>query len=350
MEEISDLKILLFLIIFTLIIVVHEGGHCLVGKKCGIGVKEFAIGLGPTIIGFTHKGTKYSIKLLPFGGVCIFEGDDGDTDSPSSFRNASVWSRIATVAAGPVMNFLLAFFLALFVVGSIGYDKPEIYSVMDGYPASEAGIVSGDEIVKINNTNIDIYRDITLWTMFNSGKTANVTYRREGKLYTAVITPKYSTEDGRFLFGFSGPNGYTKGNPLEVVKYSAIEVRYWIDATCKSLLMLAKGQFTVKDLSGPVGVAQTVGKVYDESKSDGAYYVWLNMMSLCILLTANLGVMNLLPFPALDGGRLLFLIIEAVTKRKVPERVEGIVNMIGMSLLMALMFVVMYNDIMKVVK
>ena len=344
------MKIILFLLIFTLIIVVHEGGHCIIGKKCGIGVKEFAIGLGPTIIGFSHNGTKYSIKLLPFGGVCIFEGDDGDSNSPSSFRNASVWSRIATVAAGPVMNFVLAFFLALFVVGSIGYDKPVIFSTMDGYPASEAGIVSGDEIVRINNTNIEIYRDITLWTMFNSGKTAQVTYRRDGKLYTATVTPEYDEEEGRFLFGFTGPDGYTKGNPLQVIRYSAVEVRYWIDVTCKSLVMLARGQFTVKDLSGPVGVAQTVGQVYDESKSSGVYYVWLNMMSLCILLTANLGVMNLLPFPALDGGRLLFLIIEAFTKKKVPEKVEGVVNMIGMTLLMVLMFFVMYNDIMRIAK
>ena len=328
----------------------HEGGHCIIGKKCGIGVKEFAIGLGPTLIGFTRGGTKYSIKLLPFGGVCIFEGDDGDSTSPSSFRNASVWSRIVTVAAGPIMNFVLAFFLSLFVVGSIGVDLPEIYSTMDGYPAEEAGIVSGDEIVKINNTKIEVYRDITLWTMFNSGKTAVVTYRRNGVLYQTTVTPKYDKEEGRYLFGFSGPDGYTKCNPLQVIRYSAVEVRYWIDVTIKSLIMLARGQFTVRDLSGPVGVAQTVGQVYDESKADGAYYVWLNMMSLCILLTANLGVMNLLPFPALDGGRLLFLIIEAITKKKVPEKVEGVVNLIGMSLLMALMFFVMYNDITRLIR
>lgn len=346
----ETVKIILFILIFTVIILVHEGGHCLIGKKCGIGVKEFAIGLGPTIIGFTRGGTKYSIKALPFGGVCIFEGDDGENDSPNSFRNAPVWARIATVAAGPIMNFVLAFVLSLFIVGSIGYDAPVIYSTMDGYPAAEAGLVSGDRIVAISGKKIDVYRDITLWTMFNTGKTAEITYERDGKKYKTEITPEYNKEEGRYLFGFTGPEGYVKGNPLQVIKYSCVEVRYWIEVTVKSLIMLARGQFTVNDLSGPVGIAQTVGQVYDESKSSGVYYIWLNMMSLCTLISANLGVMNLLPFPALDGGRLVFLIFEAVTKKKADEKVEGVVNFIGMALLMLLMFFVMFNDISTLIK
>ena len=236
------------------------------------------------------------------------------------------------------------------MIGSVGFDLPVLNYVIEGYPAEEAGLRAGDEIVKIDGRNIDIYRDITLWTMFNEGRSATVTYRRDGQLYNTVITPRYSAQDDRYLFGFRGPAEYTKGNPFQVIKYSAVEVRYWLEASVKSVIMLIRGQFTVNDLSGPVGVAQAVGEVYDASKPDGAFYVLINMLSLSTLLTANLGVMNLLPFPALDGGRLVFLIIEAVTKKKPSVKVEGIINLIGMSFLMVLMIFVMYNDIMKFVK
>ena len=344
------IKIILFILIFSLIVLVHEGGHCIIGKANGIGVKEFAIGMGPTLIGFVKNKTRYSLKLLPFGGLCIFEGEDGDELSPTSFRNAGVYSRIATVAAGPLMNFVLAFVLSLFVISATGYDLPVLHSVIDGFPAEEAGLKAGDEIIRINNKRIDVYRDITLWTLFNEGSTANVVFKRDGKTYSATITPRYSEEDDRYLFGFRGPAQYTKGNPLEVIKFSAVEVRYWIEASVKSVLMLIKGRFKVQDLSGPVGVADVVGDVYDASKAEGAFYVWVNMLSLSILLTANLGVMNLLPFPALDGGRLLFLFIEAITGKKASAKVEGVINLIGMSFLMVLMIFVMYNDIQKMIK
>lgn len=343
-------KLLLFIIIFSVIVIVHEGGHCVIGKMSGIGVKEFSIGLGPTIGGFRKGETLYSLKLLPFGGITIFEGDEPDeADSPKSFRKASVGARFATVLAGPLMNFVLAFLLSLIVIGSVGYDLPVLHSVMEGYPAEEAGLQAGDKIVSINNKKIVIYRDITLWTMFNEGKRADVVFERDGELYRASVTPKYSTEDQRFLFGFRGPDAYTKGNPLQVIRYSATEVRYWVEVTIKSLAMLFRGQFTVNDLSGPVGVAEVVGDVYDSSKDSGAYYVWLNMLSLVILLTADLGVMNLLPFPALDGGKLVFIIFEAVTGRKPNEKVEGIINLIGMSFLMILMIYVMFHDISRLI-
>ncbi|MBQ9359865.1 MAG: RIP metalloprotease RseP [Lachnospiraceae bacterium] len=343
-------KLLLFIIIFSVIVIVHEGGHCVIGKMSGIGVKEFSIGLGPTIVGFRKGETLYSLKLLPFGGITIFEGDEPDeADSPKSFRKASVGARFATVLAGPLMNFVLAFLLSLIVIGSVGYDLPVLHSVMEGYPAEEAGLQAGDKIVSINNKKIVIYRDITLWTMFNEGKRADVVFERDGELYRASVTPKFSTEDQRFLFGFRGPDAYTKGNPLQVIRYSATEVRYWVEVTIKSLAMLFRGQFTVNDLSGPVGVAEVVGDVYDSSKDSGAYYVWLNMLSLVILLTADLGVMNLLPFPALDGGKLVFIIFEAVTRRKPNEKVEGIINLIGMSFLMILMIYVMFHDISRLI-
>ena len=345
------IKLFLFLLIFMVIVLVHEGGHFLIGKRSGIHVVEFSIGLGPTIWGFTKGDTKYSIKALPFGGLCQFEGQDMDDEDSEpgerSFLKAPVWSRIATVAAGPIMNFVLAFFLSLFVISSIGYDAPVVYNVMEGYPAAEAGIQAGDKIVKIGSKHIEVYRDISLYMMLNEKKTVDITYKRDGQKHTVSVTPRYDESSGRYLFGLYGSGERTKGNVLDTVRYSLVEVRYWVEATWKSLGMIFAQRVTLDDVAGPVGVAQTVGEVYDASKPDGIYYVWLNMMELTILLTANLGVMNLLPIPALDGGRLVFLVIEAITKRKVSEKVEGLIHFVGMCVLLVFMVFVMYNDITK---
>ncbi len=345
------IKLILFLVIFSVIVLVHEGGHCVIGKRSGINVVEFSIGLGPTIWGFERGGTKYSIKALPFGGLCQFEGMDPDDDeaeiSEHSMLNAPIWSRIATVAAGPVMNFVLAFFLALFVIGSMGYDEPVISGVMEGYPAAEAGLQRGDRIVKIGSKNIDVYRDISLYMLLNESKTAVITFERNGERQTVSVTPKLDEESGRYLFGLYGAEERVKGNALDTIHYSIVEVRYWIEATWKSLGMIFAGRITMDDVAGPVGVAQTVGEVYDASKSSGVFYIWINMMELTILLTANLGVMNLLPLPALDGGRLVFLLIELITRRKVNRSVEAVIHFVGMCVLLVFMVFVMYNDVSK---
>ena len=350
------IKLILFLVIFSIIVLVHEGGHCIIGKRSGINVVEFSIGLGPTLWGVERGGTKYSIKALPFGGVCQFEGmdPDGEDDegdgaalSPHSMLNAPLWSRIATVSAGPIMNFVLAFFLSLFVIGSMGYDEPVISGVMEGYPAAEAGIQAGDKIVKIGSKHIDVYRDISLYMLLNESKTARITFERDGEIQTVDVTPKLDEESGRYLFGLYGAGERVKGNVLDTVYYSVVEVRYWIEATWKSLGMIFAGRVTMDDVAGPVGVAQTVGEVYDASKSSGIFYIWINMMELTILLTANLGVMNLLPFPALDGGRLVFLFIELITRRKVNRKIEAVVHFVGMCVLLVFMVFVLYNDVSK---
>ena len=345
------MSIIFFIIIISVIVILHEGGHCSIAKKSGIGVKEFYVGLGPTLFSFKSGETTYSWKLLPIGGLCLFygmgEGDEGIDYGERSYFKANVWARMATVVAGPFMNFVLAFFLSLFIIGSMGYDPPTIADVMEGYPAEEAGLRSGDEIVRINDKNIDIYRDISLYNMFNDGRKVNVVYRRDGQLRQTDITPIYSEEDGRYLLGFRGPAEYVKGNAFEVIRYSFTEVRYWIEATWKSLGLIFKGKFSKDDLSGPVGIAKAVDDVYDASKPSGAFYVWINMLNITVLLSANLGVMNLLPFPALDGGRLIFCIIEAVTGKRVSTRVEGIFHFAGMCVLLILAVFVMFNDIGK---
>ncbi len=339
------MKIILALLIFSAIVIFHELGHFLLAKKNGICVTEFSLGMGPNIASFTKGETKYSLKLLPFGGSCMMLGEDTNSDDERAFGKKSVWARISVIAAGPIFNFILAFILSIFIIGSIGYDAPIISQVMDGYPAQEAGLQAGDKIIKINDTKINVYREITLFVQLHQGETADIVYERDGEVKTVTLTPKYDSEANAYYYGLQYDGSRVKGNPLTTLKYSAYEVKYWIDTTLKSLGMLFKGQVSADDVSGPVGIVNVIGTTYEETKSSGTFYVWLNMLNISILLSANLGVMNLIPFPALDGGRLVFLFIEVLRGKPIDQEKEGMVHFIGLMALMLLMIFVMFNDI-----
>lgn len=371
--------IVLFFVIFGVVVIAHEFGHFIIAKANGISVVEFTVGMGPCIFSVKKGGTKYAIRLLPLGGACIFEGEDGierDTEKkeaesgeadpqqdvqqavpntelgskkkPGAFPDAPVFARIATVLAGPVFNFVLAFLMSTIIVGSYGTDLPVVQQVSDGGAAQLAGMQDGDRILSMNGKRIHLYREISLASMLNKGEDIAVTYERDGKQYDTVIKPIYDESAGRYYMGLYGVGSYQKFGIFGTVKYSLYEVGYWINTTVKSLELLIQGQVSKDDVSGPVGMAQTVTQIYDQSKPDGIYYIWLNMLNFAILLSANLGVLNLLPFPALDGGRLVFLLVEAVRGKPVPPEKEGLVHMIGMACLMLLMVFVLYNDLTKI--
>lgn len=340
-----NLKIVIALLIFSLIIVIHEMGHFLLAKKNGIYVTEFSVGMGPKIVSFVKGETRYSLKLLPFGGSCMMLGEDEASDDERAFGKKPVWARISVIAAGPIFNFILAFILALFIVGSIGYDAPIVNEVMDGYPAQEAGMQTGDKIVRINNEKIHFYREVSVYVQLNQGKTANIVFERDGKEHNVTLVPKLDNETGSYLYGFRGAGKRIKGNAITTIQYSAYEVEYWIKLTVKSIGMIFQGKVSKDDVQGPVGMVNLIGDTYEESKSDGAFYVWLSMLNISLFLSANLGVMNLLPLPALDGGRLVFLIIEAIRGKAINQEKEGMVHFVGLMLLMALMVFVMFNDI-----
>lgn len=369
------MSILLFILIFGLIVIAHEFGHMLVAKLNGIGVVEFSVGMGPVLCQFQKGGTKYALRLFPIGGACIFEGDysndaleegtekagekslksndefiaNTDLDKMSgSFLEAKVGARIATVLAGPVFNFLLAFLLALIIVGGIGSDLPVIESLTEGGAAEDAGLMQGDKIISLNGKKIHLYREISFFSMLNKGEEIRVVYERDGKEYETTVTPLYNEEAGRYYMGIMGGYEYTKMDLGGTLLYSLYEVKYQVDNTIKSLQLLVKGQVERQNVSGPVGMVQVVDKIYNASKPSGAYYIFLNMISFAILLSANLGVLNLLPIPALDGGRLVFLLIEAIRRKPVPPEKEGIVHFAGFVLLMILMILVLFNDLSRI--
>lgn len=342
------MSIVIALLVFSVIILFHEFGHFLLAKLNKITVVEFSLGMGPRLLSFEAGGTRYSWKLLPFGGSCMMLGEDGEEEEEGSFGSKSVWARMSVIAAGPIFNFLLAFIMALFIVGNLGYDVPVLLNVTEGMPAADAGLQAGDRIVKMNGKRIHLYREVQNYSMFHQGATVIFQYERDGELHEATVTPELT--NGSYKYGIGGNINYRqKTNVLETLEYSAYEVYYWIDTTVSSLGLLFKGSVQLDDMSGPVGVVDAIGTTYQESRDEGAFYVWMNLLNIAILLSANLGVMNLLPIPALDGGRLIFLIVEAIRRRRVEPELEAKIHFAGLMLLMLLMVVVMFNDVKKLI-
>lgn len=341
-------NIVIIILVFGSCILIHEFGHFITAKKSGVKVMEFAIGMGPKLLGRKKGETLYSLRLFPIGGYCAMLGEDETSDDPRAFCNIHVWKRILIVVAGALFNFILAFVLSIVLLSLAGVNTNEIRAVSENSAAEEIGIEAGDRIIYLDGSRIYNFREISVYMQFvDSGDPIEIVIERNGERMTKSIVPKKVEGKEVYLLGVSG--GYRKASgPLEVISYSFLEVRYWIKTTFFSLKQLITGHVGVKDLSGPVGIGSAMNDVIEEAQeAGGAIDVFLNVINFCILLTANLGVMNLLPLPALDGGRLVFLLIEAVTRKKVPADKEAMVHAVGMILLFGLMAVVMLQDIIK---
>ena len=338
------MSIIVALLIFSLIILFHELGHFLLAKRGGIGVTSFSLGMGPAILKKQIGETEYAIRILPFGGSCAMVGEDTESDAENAFNKKSVWTRISVVAAGPVFNFILAFVGSIIMIACIGIDKPVIMETMEGYPAYEAGVRAGDEVISMNGRRIGVYRDVSMYIQLHQGETIELVYERDGGRLQSTIVPKMD-EDGYYLMGITG-GAYSKcENPLELVGYGGKQVGYWIHMVFDSLRMMVSGKVNREDVGGPVRIVGMIGDTYEQSAQEGAFAVFINMLNMVIFLSANLGVMNLLPIPALDGGRLLLMLVEVVTRKRVPEKVEGYIHMAGFAVLMALMVFILFNDI-----
>ena len=349
-------SIIVAILVFGLIVLIHELGHFLFAKMNKIAVVEFSIGMGPRLLHFKKGETTYSIKLLPLGGSCMMLGEDEENPDERAFQNRSIPARMSVIAAGPIFNFILAFLLSLVLVGMSGYDITYIKEVTEGSPAYEAGMRSGDKLLKINGEKVSMYQEYILYKLMKPDDKMNqVEFSRTDpqtgnqEIQTVTVTPQYSEESKKYLIGILiAPENKKAANAVDLVKHGYMEMEYDVKLTVKSLGMLFTGKASVNDLSGPVGIVVMIDDSVKAGLTVSVVAALMNVISMCILLSANLGVMNLLPIPALDGGRLLFLIIEAIRGKRMDPEKEGLVNMISMAALMALMIFVVFNDISRI--
>lgn len=347
------MSLIIAMLMLGIIIMIHEFGHFMFAKLNGIGVIEFSLGMGPRLFSFEKGGTRYSFKILPFGGSCMMLGEDEGISDENAFNNKSVWARISVVAAGPLFNFILAFGLAMVLIGFTGYDTTRLAGVIDGYPAQAAGMEAGDLIRSINGRSVHSYRDVNWYLFTHPGNNVELTWERTGsagekETHRAELIPLYSAENDQHMIGVQfDPTAVPAENIGRLMVQSVYEVQYWIHYVFDTFYMMFHGMVSVNDISGPVGIVSAIDTTVDETAPYGMSAVLLTLVNFTILLSANLGVMNLLPIPALDGGRLVFLIMEAVRGKPIDKEKEGMVHMAGMMFLLALMVLILFNDVRK---
>ena len=332
-------------IVFSLIIFIHEFGHFISARIFGVTVHEFAIGMGPAIWKKQGKKTLYSVRAIPMGGYCKMEGEDEDSEEPGSFSGKKPLPRIIILAAGAFMNLLLGFVIVLCLVGISAVSGGGIASttVDEVNPSASAAafLQPGDKIVAINGKTVHIRRDLSFELTQAGGAESSLTYLRDGKKYTEKFTPMETEyEDGSrgFVIGFN-----IKVMPVSVaaVLHEAFFQTVWmVKVVFISLGMLISGKAGLNDLSGPVGVVSAMNTVAQSGLFD--------FMFFAAFLAVNIGLMNLLPLPALDGGRIFFVFIELIFRRPVPRDKEGWVHVAGFILLIMLMLYATFNDIVRI--
>lgn len=323
------------LLVFLLVVMLHEFGHFSIAKLSGIKVNEFSIGMGPKIYQKQRGETFYSLRALPVGGYVAMEGEEENSHDPRAFNNVSIVKRMAVVLAGAFMNFVLAFIAFTLIFSIAGYGSNEIEKVISNSPADKAGIQSGDLIIKINENKVkDIY-DINSIISKNQKEEMDFQINREGNILNLKIKPEYSVENQMYLIGITSKLDHSLLKSISLGANRTLEMSKLI---LKSIKMMFSGSFKMEYLSGPVGVVQLIGS--ESSKG------FLNFLQILGLISVNLGVFNLLPIPALDGGKFLFLLIEALRGKPIDEKIEQGLSLIGISLLFSLMiYVTIFNDI-----
>ena len=358
--------ILIAIVVFGVIIAIHEFGHFLLAKKADIKVNKFAIGMGPKLFKFQKGETEYSLRLFPIGGFCAMEGEDESSEDARAFGKKSVPRRISVVVAGAIMNLILGFVILIIITATS--DKLLSCTVggfRDNATSSSSGLEVGDKIVEIDGLNVLTDSDIVYKLNNNTSETYDVTVKRDGK--------KILLEDVKFYYHYyyyvdEGTQEYVKfANEADYtgdmeLKKAENSIDFWVEEQNKNvftvvgqafketvstgrliwitLFDLITGKYGIKDMSGPIGIVTAIG--------EASTYGLSSVLTLMTFITINVGIFNLLPLPALDGGRLVFLIIEGIRKKPVPPEKEGMVHFIGLAALMLLMLVVTFNDIVRI--
>ncbi|MDO4563043.1 MAG: M50 family metallopeptidase [Clostridia bacterium] len=328
---------------FSVIIILHELGHFLTAKKFGVLVHEFAVGMGPKILSVKRGETMYSLRLLPLGGFCRMEGENSENDGERSFFKLCPPKRVVVILSGATMNLLLGFLLFTIINCTSGAVRTSVIAgAVENTAAYAAGLREGDEIVRLNSTKTHLGSDIDFFMLRNGAQEVEVTFRRGGEEKIVSVMP---TEDGgRYILGvLISPMQQTFFGNL---KYAFYETLYVVKLVVFSLGELVMGRMGINELSSPIEIAGVVDNV---KNTQSASLAWQTLVWLFALISVNLGVINLLPFPALDGGNALVIFLEFITKRKIPENVLAVLNFIGLSLIMLLAIIVMLSDIGKLV-
>ena len=370
--------------VFSAVIAIHEFGHFAVAKLCGVQVNEFSIGMGPVLLKKMHHGTQYSLRALPVGGFVALEGEEspesqqaegeersdleerplsqrsGADSSPNGgalngeelsqptgkpLNEAPVWQRALIMAAGACMNFLLGFVVMAIVLTA--QNEPitsrVIYAVEDGALCGQTGLEAGDKVLAVNGRRCFVANDMLYELMRTEDYSASFTVLRDGKKVELprVQFDTWQDEDGETHMSLGFTVYGIKKTPVNVIKEAWNSVLYYGRIIFTSLMDLLRGRESINDLSGPVGIVTAIGQA--------ASYGWQDLLELLALITVNVGIFNLLPFPALDGGKVVFLFIEGVTGHAVPEKIQSGLTLAAFALLFALMIFATYNDIVRLV-
>ena len=349
--------ILAAILVFGVLIAVHELGHFMAAKACGVRVNEFSIGMGPALWKKQKGETQYSLRLFPVGGFCAMEGEEEDSDDPAALNNQGFWAKLLIFAAGAAMNFIAGLLIILVLYADAqAFYVPVVAGFADGCPLESAdGLQEGDRLLRIDGEKVYVYSDISLLMGLNKTGAFDLQIERNGEVITlrdfTMERREYIDQNGKTYTGYGlyfGAEEATLGRKLSYSWNNAMDFARLVRL---SLQMLLTGQAGVKDLSGPVGIVSTMTQVGEQAATTRAAVE--NIAYLAALIAVNLAVMNLLPLPALDGGKIFFLVINAVSmqlfKKQIPAKYENYIHFAGLILLLALMAVITFSDVWKLI-
>ena len=349
----AALLIIIGVALFGFVIFFHELGHFLLAKASGIRVNEFALGMGPRLFGFKKGETQYSLRLLPIGGYCAMEGEDEESEDARAFGNKPVWKRFLVVAAGAVFNIILGFFMMMIVLGQQDvFATTQIADFTEGSALEAAGAQVGDTIVSIDGYSIYTDRDLSFALALADPSAVSMEVERDGQkvdLGTFALNSQ-TLEDGTQMVSldfYVEPEAVTF---LSLMRRSVSDTFSMVRMVVESLRGILTGRFGLNDIAGPIGTAQAITQAAAAGLAESFGQAVLNMLLIMVMLTVNLGIVNLLPLPALDGGRLLFLIWEGVTRHPVPAKYESYVHAVGFVLFLGLMVVIAFHDVFRIVQ
>lgn len=351
------LYILLAVAFFGVMVAIHEFGHFFTAKLLGVKVNEFSIGMGPALWSRTRGETSYSLRALPVGGYCAMEGEEEDTGDPRSFSVQPWWKRVVILCAGAAMNFLLGLLIVLLLYSGVSeFRAPVVTAFMDGFPLEgEQGLMAGDRILSIDGHAIFVYSDVQVFLGRNDGQGMDLTVLRDGekvRLENLALVPRTYTYQGEQVTMFGLIFGQTEqADLLRRLREGAAQTVDFVRLVWLSLGDLLGGRAGLRDMSGVIGIVDAVGDVGAASQTVAAGLS--SVLYFVAFVSVNLAVMNLLPIPALDGGRIFFIVVNGlvylVSRRRIPERYEGYVHTAGFVLLLALMALVAVNDVWKII-